>query len=113
LQTAASSQWVLPEGTFVSMFWIVFSVEHLLAASGSADVMKFDDSQRFNTEQFGTEISKWAPPPVQKACSGEPPTWVVPSAIASALFVVAYRPGQVPAANATGGLSDHDYRADD
>jgi hypothetical protein len=25
---AASSQWVLPDGTFVSMFWIVFSVEH-------------------------------------------------------------------------------------
>ena len=32
---AASSQWVLPGGTFVSMFWITFSAELPSAASSA------------------------------------------------------------------------------
>jgi hypothetical protein len=43
-----------------------------------------------NTEQFGIKIPKWALPPVQKACSGKPPAWVLYSAIASPLFFVAF-----------------------
>jgi hypothetical protein len=54
-----------------------------------ADAMKFDGWQRLNAEyakQFGIEIPNG---------TGEASAWMVYSAIASSLFVVAYRPAQV------------------
>jgi hypothetical protein len=68
---------VLPDGTFVSMFWIIFSVEDVLAASFGADAMKFDGSQRSTQSNLALRypngrfrrFKKHAPGSLQHGCS--------------------------------------------